>query len=336
MSRLEKMSDRDYIDRARRNSGSRLAAVLPLLVMAVYLYGVRPLLLCAAALLTAVLCDGFAALLRRRPLDANDPSSLLFAVLLVCLMPASVSYVIVVLSTAVAILVGKHLFGGFGSYPFHPTALGYVAAVVSWPTQMLTFPAPFSALGLENTLTVVPAEAPAATLKLAGLPNVSFVNILLGNFAGPLGVTASLVVAACGLMLLAVRRFDLSMPLSFFAVCALVVWLVPRVPGAARTEVLRMELLGCGLAFGAVFLLPDEITAPRGLLARILYGALVGLITMIFEYNGSYPYGICFGILCGNALSGFLEKIGAFVRRKNRALFSAHGKKPGEGGAQAV
>lgn len=336
MSRLRNLSRQEYLERARVNTGARLAAVVPLLVMAVYLYGLRPLTLCAAAVGTAVLCDVFCALLRRRPYQPADLSSVLFAVLLVCLMPASVSYNIVILSTAVAILVGKHLFGGFGSYPFHPTALGYVVALISWPAQMLSFPAPFSALGLGNTVTFTAVESPAAALQLAGLPNVSSINVSLGNFAGPMGISATLVILACGLLLLAVRRFELLMPLSFFGICALIVRLYPRVSGVEPGALMQMEMMTCGLAFAAVFLLQDEVTAPRGALARILYGALVGFITMVCQYQGSYPYGICIAVLCGNALSGFAERIDGFVTRKIRAALSSRKKRVHEGGKQTV
>ncbi len=302
------LSETERLDPARKNAGARLLSALPLLVMAVYLYGPRPLVLCGVAVVVAVLCDVLAAAMRGRPWQKKDFSSPLFAVLLVCLCPASVPYHVLVVATLTGILVGKHLFGGFGSYPFHPTALGYVVAVVSWPTQMLSFPAPFTRVELTNTPAFVAVETPAATLQLGGLPSTGDVNLLLGNFAGPLAVTATIVVLACGLTMLAVRRFDLAAPLGFAATCVLLVRAYPRVSGVEMGPLLRAELLVCGLAFGVVFLLQDEITLPHRLLARVLYGALVGLLTIGYQYYSSCPYGICFGVLWGNALSGVLER----------------------------
>lgn len=333
MSNVKKLSLQTEAGRLRTNTAARLAAVCPLLVMAVYWYGPRPLVLCAVAVVTAVLCDVLAAGLRRRAWQLGDVSSPLFAVLLVCLMPASIPYAIVAATTATAILVGKHLFGGSQSYPFHPTALGYVIAVVSWPSQMLTFPAPFTRLALTNTVTFAPAEAPVATLKLAGLPNISTINMVLGNFAGPLGVTATLVVLACGLLLLAVRRFELAMPLSFLAACTALLHWFPRVSGVSGSRLLQMELLVGGLAFGMVFLLQDEVTAPHGLSARILYGLLVGVLTVVYQYYSSYPYGVCFGVLWGNALSGTLDRVGGSLRARASALFSRREKQSREGQA---
>ena len=308
MTKLKKMSDAAFVARARQRSGARLFAALPLLILAVYLYGPRPLLVTAAAVAAAVLSDLLASAMRCRPWDATDPSSPLFAVLLACLMPASVSYWVPVISTATAILVGKHLFGGFGSYPFHPTALGYMIAVVSWPQQMLTFPAPFTMLELDWRPVFAAAAAPAALLKMHGLPNLSAINVLLGNFPGPMGAGTTLVVLACGLLLLAVAKMDLALFFSFSVTAALFVRLFPRVVAPAGSLV-PMELLTCALAFGAVFLLQDEVTAPRGLTARILYGIVAAVFTMLYQYYGSYPYGVCFGVLCANAVSGSLEAL---------------------------
>ncbi len=307
MRQTKTISESERRERARANARARLAAVSPLLVMSVYLYGLRPLILTAVAVVTAVVSDLLAAALRRRRWDKGDVSSILFAVLLVCLMPATVPYTVILISVATALLVGKHLFGGSVSYPFHPTALGYLIAVVSWPAQVLTFPAPLTQLELGNTVVFSAAESPAVTLHLGGLPLISDIHVWLGNFSGPLGAGAAVVVLACALMLLAVRRFDLVMPLSFAAGCVAVIWLFPRVAGVEIPDLLFMELMVCGLAFGAVFLIQDEITAPHSVLARIVYGLVVGVFTMGYQYYGSYPYGICFGILCGNAVSGFLE-----------------------------
>lgn len=320
MSRLKIISDADLHSKARANTKARLAAVCPLLVMAVYLYGLRPLVLTGVAVVTAVACDLLACALRRRSWDRGDVSSILFAVLLVCMMPATVPYHVIVVSIVTAILVGKHLFGGAESYPFHPAALGYMIAVISWPAQVLTFPVPLTQLGLENTVSFAAAEAPAVTLKLGGLPNIGRIHVLLGDFAGPLGVCATVVVLACGLTLAAVRRFDVASALSFAAGCAAVCWRFPRIAGVDRMALLAVELMVCGLAFGMIFLVQDEITAPRTLPARVLYGLVAGVAAMGYQYYGSCPYGVCFGVLCANAVSGFLERAdirgrSLFVRR---------------------
>ena len=60
--------------------------MLPLLAMDVYLYGMRPALLCLVAIITAGICDWLVSLLRRRPFERGELSSEAFALLVAMLM----------------------------------------------------------------------------------------------------------------------------------------------------------------------------------------------------------------------------------------------------------
>ena len=82
-----------------------LWCAVPLTGMAWYYYGLRPVLLMLAALVTAYLCDCALAPLHGEGYRAHEPSSECFAALIVLLMPASVSYGIVIVAVIAAVLV---------------------------------------------------------------------------------------------------------------------------------------------------------------------------------------------------------------------------------------
>ena len=88
---------------------------IPLLCMACFLYGLRPLLLCGAALLTGNLCDRLVSLLRRRVYRAGDFSNESFALIIALLMPATVDWYVVIMAVLAGVLIGKEVFGGYGS-----------------------------------------------------------------------------------------------------------------------------------------------------------------------------------------------------------------------------
>ena len=69
---------------------------VPLLCMSCYFYGLRPLLLCSAAVITGNLCDRLVSLLRRRVYQSNDLSSESFALLIALLMPATVDWYVLI------------------------------------------------------------------------------------------------------------------------------------------------------------------------------------------------------------------------------------------------
>lgn len=293
--------------------------MLPLLAMAVYLYGLRPALLCLVAMVTANLCDRMVAVVRRRPYQKGEMSSEAFALLMAMLMPASVSYEVLVTAVLVAVLVGKEAFGGYGSYPFHPAAVGYTVAAVSWPEQIFRYPQPFSPLPLGSIEEAALVDSTDHTLRAGGVPAISDLNLLLGNYAGAMGVTAALVIAACSLYLLAQKHITPTAPLCFLGAAALVAFCFPRLGSippsppwqyaAERLSLLKYEMLSGGMLYTAVFLINEPVTLPKTGRGRAAYGLLLGVCAMMFRYYGSYETGVCFALLAVNALSGWLDRV---------------------------
>ena len=44
------------------------------------------------------------------------------------------------LGTAVAVLLGKHVYGGLGYNPFNPAMVGYAVLLISFPVAMTRWP----------------------------------------------------------------------------------------------------------------------------------------------------------------------------------------------------
>lgn len=295
-----------------------LVATLPLLAMAVFLYGPRPALLWLAAVVTANLCDQLVALLRHRPFDPLEFSNESFGAVLVLLLPASVSYYVVIVSVAVAVLVGKEAFGGLGCYPFHPTAVGYAVAAVSWPEQVFRYPQPYASIPLWDASGVAVSSTISDTLRSGGTLNISTLSLGLGEYAAPMGTGAALVLVACGLFLWVQKDIRLSATLSFLITSAVIVFLFPRQVGldngpllmnlAFRLRCVRDELLTGAMLFSAVFLLNEPYTCAHHRRGRILYGVLMGVVTVSFRYFGVYETGVCFALLVVNSISGWMDR----------------------------
>ncbi|MCF2557186.1 RnfABCDGE type electron transport complex subunit D [Fournierella massiliensis] len=293
---------------------------LPLLAFSTYLYGPRCLTLYGVALVTANLCDRLVALLRRRPFESREFSNEAFAAMLMMLMPASVSYYVVVVSVVALVLVGKEAFGGYGAYIFHPTAVGYALAAISWPEQVCRYPQPFNYLPL--IMTEEPtglSESVFATLRSNGIPNVSALNLFLGNYAGPMGASAVMILAAAALYLRVRRRLSLRALGGFWGTYILLFWIMPRLGGIPlsmpweylpeRLEALIYELLGGSVLFAGVFLLCDPYTVPKHPLSRLLFGIMLAIFTLFYSYYGSYEAGVCFAFLFANCVSGWVDRM---------------------------
>lgn len=292
---------------------------LPLLALSTYFYGARPAVLCLTAAFTAMLCDHLVAWLRHRPCDKTENSSIPSALVLVLLLPATVHYYVVVVSVAVAILLGKHAFGGYGHYPFNPAAFGYAVAAVSWPGEVFLYPVPFTTMSVLDTGSAIVMESVSHTLRAGGVPNVDTFDLILGNYAGPIGATSVLILVACAMYLWMRRDITLGIPFGFLLSCALVAFFYPRVNTLGlelpwqyldiRLLSLKYEMLSGALIFAAVFLVNEPVTRPKNTRAHFVYGMILGFMTMMFRYFGSYDTGVCFAVLAVNALAGHLDRL---------------------------
>lgn len=314
---------------------------IPLLCMACFLYGLRPLLLCGAALLTGNLCDRLVSLLRRRVYRAGDFSNESFALIIALLMPATVDWYVVIMAVLAGVLIGKEVFGGYGSYPFNPAAVGYAVAAVSWPEQVFRYPQPYINIPLWDATDVPVSSTISDTLRSGGLINLSGLSLALGEYAAPMGAGSALVLAACGLFLWVQKDIKLSAALSFLVTAGVIVFLFPRQLGLTedasfavsamfRLRCVRDELLTGAMIFSAVFLLNEPYTCAHHRLGRILYGIMVGAFTMGFRYFGVYETGVCFALLAVNSISGWLDRTEVHLYE---LLHSSWKKQTGKGDA---
>ena len=291
---------------------------VPPLCMACYLYGLRPLLLCGIAMLTGNLCDRLVSLLRHRVYQNGDLSNESFGLVIALLMPVTVDIYVLVAAVLAGVLIGKEVFGGYGSYPFNPAAVGYAVAAVSWPEQVFRYPQPYTAIPLWDASSVPVSSAIEDTLSSGGMLNYSSIALSLGEYAAPMGTGAALVLLACGLFLWSQKDAHMTASVSFLATCALIAFFFPRQAGLAESDVLvnalprlqcvRDELLTGAVLFSAVFLINEPYTCAHHRMGRILYGVLVGVVSMGFRYYGVYETGVCFAVLAVNSISAWIDR----------------------------
>ena len=140
----------------------------------------------------------------------------------------------------------------------------------------------------------------------------------LGEYAAPMGTGAALVILACGLFLWTQKDAHMSASISFLVTCAVIAFFFPRQAGLADSAVLsnilprlqcvRDELLTGAILFSAVFLINEPYTCVHHRMGRVLYGVLVGVVSMGFRYYGVYETGVCFALLVVNSVSAWIDR----------------------------
>ena len=289
-----------------RRFSTYLFSVIPLIGIAVYLYGGRPLIMVALAVILAVISDALVNAMRRIKHDGTDLSSVMFAVTFVLMLPASIRYGIVVSGIIFTLLV-KHAFGGYSGCIFQPAAFGLAASAICWPDEIFKYPHAFSVVGIGRDSGAVLVDAPAFTIKTGGVPAIDKIDFLLGNYPGPMAATFCIVLIAILLFLIANRVMTWHVPFTFLTTVALFAFVFPRIP-TTRPESIMYETLSGIIVFGAVYIISDPITSPVNAKAKVIYGVLLGLATMLFNRYGVFQLGVSFAVLLINPFSAYLDR----------------------------
>ena len=77
--------------------------------------------------------------------------------------------------------------------------------------------------------------------------------------------------------------------------------------------------MGGGLLLGAFFMATDYVTSPVKTSGKIIYGIVIGILTVIFRLYGSSAEGVSYAVICGNILVPLIERmIMYYVKNKDK------------------
>lgn len=301
-------------DSIERNMYDVIIALIPALAVSFYFFGwgafVVTLTSVAACMLFEWLISRF--LMGRKVLTILDGSAILTGLLLALNVPSTLPLWIIVIGALVAIGIGKMSFGGLGSNIFNPAIVGRVMLLISFPVQMTSYPMP---RGMEATLDATSGATPLAIAKgvvrgsegftMDKLP--SLVDNLLGSVGGSLG-EVSAVALLIGFAYLLIRKvITWHIPVAIIATVAIFAGIM----NLANPEVYAgplFHILSGGLLLGAIFMATDYVTSPMSNSGMLLYGVMIGIITMLIRLFGAYPEGMSFAILFMNGIVPIINR----------------------------
>jgi electron transport complex protein RnfD len=285
----------------KRVYSDQLICLAALTVMAVWRYGARAGLIAGVALLTAAVVDWLGCKFSGKVYNIKDLSTYASGLCFALMCPASIDYGLVAMGAALAMIV-KHIFGGKDNYIFNPTAVSVAFIIICYPASMLLYPQVGEKLPLTGAMEGILTNGVESYLrKLETARQIAPLDLILGNFPGSMGTTHVLIILICGLCLL--LRRSISFPVTASAVLS-VMALAPFLQLYDRfSDMLILELTGGYMLFGILFLAGDPQTLPKGILARIYYGIILGVSMTLFRFFGKVEGGFVFALLIANALS---------------------------------
>ena len=318
-------------------------ALVPALIGAVVIFGMRAAWLVLASILAAVATEWLIQKWRKVPVTVGDGSAILTGLLLAFNLPAGVPIWIPIIGSVFAIAIGKQVFGGLGFNPLNPALLGRAFLLASWPVHMTKdWMVPFwwtkggfnffswgvRESGVSKLVDTVTSATPLEIFKTArgvlmdsgadpdkvlnaseNMNTVlsSYQDLFFGNVGGCIGETSALLLLLGAAFLLYRRIIGWKIPLSYLGTVALLAWVFSGTDGLFSGDPLFHVLAG-GVVLGAFFMATDMVTTPITFWGKVIFGVGCGVITIIIRLVGGYPEGCSYSILLMNLTTPLLDK----------------------------
>ena len=289
-------------DSVSKRMWSVVIALLPAVAFSVYLFGLGSIIVLLTSVLGCVITE---YLIQRFMIGGKvtitNGSAVITGLLLAMNVPSNLPIWIILIGCVVAIGLGKYAFGGLGQNIFNPAILGRVFLLISFPQQMTSWPLPM--VNRESYLDAATGATMLGQMKMGELSpeNVDIMNIFIGNMGGSLGEMSAIALIIGGLYMLMRGIITWHIPVTMIGTVALFSLCMGINP--------LVSVLSGGVLLGAIFMATDYVTSPMTRRGQVMYGMMIGLITMVIRLWGAYPEGVSFAILIMNGFTPLINKL---------------------------
>ena len=259
----------------------------------------------------------------------GDYSAVLTAVLFALCIPPLAPWWIAAVGMFFAIVVAKHLYGGLGHNVFNPAMVGYVVVLVSFPQAMTAWlpPIPIAEFipGLGQVLLTIFSGSPPGDVSWDAITAATPLDSIrtsvasgqmisearqapiFGDFGGLGWEWIANWYAVGGLWLLWRRIISWEVPVTMIGsvlVLGTAAWLLD--PGANPAPL--QHVFSGALIIGAFFIATDPVSGCTSARGRLVFGAGVGIITLLIRRWGGYPDGVAFAVLLMNMAAPLIDR----------------------------
>lgn len=257
---------------------------------------------------------------------ALNEGFLVSGMLIPLIVPATIPLWQVALATVFAVVIGKEVFGGTGMNILNVALTARAFLYFAYPQQIsgdvwtyIGDKTPVDGFSGATPLAVAyetsasnggsVVEALSQTNTALSSDFYSFSNLFLGFIPGSIGETSTLMALIGALILIVTGVGSWKIITGVFGGAYLTALLFSLIGvNAYMAMPAHYHLVIGGLAFGAVFMATDPVTAAQTEKGKWIYGILIGMLTIIIRvFNPAYPEGIMLAILFMNVFAPLID-----------------------------
>ena len=305
-----------------------LIALIPGVLVHLGFFGIGALLNLLLCLVGAVLAEALSArwIGQRWRSSLGDHTAVVTAVLLALCLPPTAPWWLAVGSAAVAIILGKQIFGGTGHNLFNPAMVGLVFALVAFPYEMSLWFAPEPAgawpgyawsyelalhkLAPPEDFSGITSATPLALMR-TGLHNAETVaeiygHSLFGFWGGYAWEWLNLAYAAGGIWLLRRGIINWRAPVSMLLALGVMATMAYGMDPDVHPPPM-FHLLSGGVVLGAFFVITDPCSGCTTPVGKLIFGASIGALVFMVRLAGDFPDAVAFSVLLMNCCAPLID-----------------------------
>ena len=271
-------------------------ALLPALLVGVWVFGIRALTVTLVCIASAVASEWLYSTITKTRNTVVDGSAVVTGLLLAMTLPHTVPYWQAAVGSLFAIIIVKALCGGLGQNIFNPALAARAFLMLIWPVGLTRYE------GVDG----VTAATPLHHMVMPALPEESLLDMFLGNCPGSIGEISALALLLGGAYLIWRKVISVRIPAAYLGTVAVLTVIFHKAD--APLEWMLYSLLSGGVMLGAIFMATDYATSPATAVGQIVYGIGCGALTVVFRYFGLFPEGVTYAILIMNAFVWFIDR----------------------------
>ena len=267
-------------------------ALIPASVFGIFHFGIHSLLVILLSIAAAMATEYIFDVITRRGNTLWDGSAVVTGLLLALISPPTVPLFIPIAGSIFAILFTKCFFGGLGQNFMNPALAGRAFLLISFGTLMTNY-----------SVDGVSSATPLAQIAQGG--SVNPLHMLFGFTDGHIGISVFCLLLG-GVWLLYTGTITWHIPVS--TLLSFVILMGIFGGHGFDPAYLLCQLFGGGIVMGAFFMATDPVTSPISPPGQIVFGILIGTLSMVFRVFSSYDDGTTYAIIVANLVVPFLDK----------------------------
>ncbi|MFO8064795.1 MAG: RnfABCDGE type electron transport complex subunit D [Spirochaetota bacterium] len=301
-------------------------SLVPIYLFSIYLYGWRVLALTAVVFPLAILTEW--AFERTRKKKVSEAVFVTSGLYLLAIPPATPLWIAAV-GIVFAVAIGKEVYGGFGRNIFNPAITGRLFIYITFPTVLANgwmVPGMFGMAG-EAGIDAVTAATPLAGLRNPDVANPDLMDLLLGFRAGSIGESSVILIVAAAIYLIYTKTAQWRLIVSTI-VSAGVMLAIFDLTGLTQNMPPHVGLMSGSILFVSVFMATDPVSAPNKNMSQIIYGVIIGTVSMVVRVFSGFPEGTSFGIIIANVFASLIDEL--VPKKKKKQAKPKPGTKGGD------